>query len=157
MMCCLHNPSEFYNTVLKVMFLSLCKQAVNKRKGKFTWVDENTLELFVVHIGNTLAKSQLHETALYENPEIPALACKCKTRSMNLTLLLVNIMLRFHTVLSPSYVLHWLSYASSYNFILVVKYKVKYLGPTSYAHTAVQAYNTNWFNESWCFACFIHI
>ncbi|GMH33176.1 hypothetical protein BSKO_01010 [Bryopsis sp. KO-2023] len=51
-------------------------QAVNKKGGRFAWIDENALELFAVHIGNAVVKSQLHEKALYET-QMPSLASEC--------------------------------------------------------------------------------
>jgi GAF domain-containing protein len=39
-------------------------QALNKHgRQTFTGADENTLKLFGTHLGNTIAKARLHESA----------------------------------------------------------------------------------------------
>jgi GAF domain-containing protein len=38
-----------------------CTQALNKHSGAFTKQDEQHLQLFGVHLGNTLAKARLFE------------------------------------------------------------------------------------------------
>ena len=39
-------------------------QALNKKSGYFTELDQQTLELFSVHLGNSLTMARLHVAAL---------------------------------------------------------------------------------------------
>ena len=39
-------------------------QALNKKSGHFTDLDQQTLELFSVHLGNSLTMARLHASAL---------------------------------------------------------------------------------------------
>eukprot|EP00878_Enallax_costatus_P030571 GHUV01033304.1.p1 GENE.GHUV01033304.1~~GHUV01033304.1.p1 ORF type:complete len:118 (+),score=10.19 GHUV01033304.1:509-862(+) len=52
-------------------------QALNKLSGPFTQADENLLQLFGVHLGNTLTKSCYYEEARWvcsAHPQHPAIA-----------------------------------------------------------------------------------
>ena len=42
-----------------------CEQALNKHAGHFTALDQKALEMFGVHIGNSLSMARLHATAMY--------------------------------------------------------------------------------------------
>lgn len=46
-------------------------QALNKNSGPFTSIDEQHIQLFGVHLGNTLSKSRFFEEAKYVWQQAP--------------------------------------------------------------------------------------